>query len=78
MSLPSSSWIARKSKPRWLVINKIDLVTGDQLVAAKDQLLGELDWDGPVYEVSAATGKGTEALGQSVMQYLDGLADPGQ
>ena len=66
------------TKPRWLVINKIDLVTGDQLVAAKDQLLGELDWDGPVYEVSAATGKGTEALGQSVMQYLDGLVDPGQ
>jgi len=66
------------TKPRWLVINKIDLMTGDQLVAAKDQLLGELDWDGPVYEVSAATGKGTEALGQSVMQYLDGLVDPGQ
>jgi len=66
------------TKPRWLVINKIDLMTGDQLVATKDQLLGELDWDGPVYEVSAATGKGTEALGQAVMQYLDGLADPGQ
>jgi GTP-binding protein len=64
------------TKARWLVINKIDLLAGDQLVAAKDQLLGELDWDGPVYEVSAATGKGTEALGQAVMQYLDGLADP--
>ncbi len=66
------------TKPRWLVINKIDLLAGDQLVAVKDQLLGELHWDGPVYEVSAATGEGTEALGQAVMQYLDGLADPGQ
>jgi len=65
------------TKPRWLVINKIDLLAGDQLVAVRDQLLGELDWDGPVYELSAVTGEGTEALGQAVMRYLDGLADPG-
>lgn len=65
------------TKPRWLVINKIDLLAGDQLVAAKNQLLGELDWDGPVYEVSAVTGAGTEALGQALMRYLDGLADTG-
>jgi len=64
------------TKPRWLVINKIDLLAGDQLVAVRDQLLGELDWDGPVYELSAVTGEGTEALGQAVMRYLDGLADP--
>ena len=64
------------TKPRWLVINKIDLLADDQLVAAKEQLLGELDWDGPVYEVSAVTGKGTEALGQAVMQHLDTLTEP--
>ena len=63
------------TKPRWLVINKIDLVTGDQLAAEINRLLGELCWDGPVYEVSAATGKGTEALGQAIMQYLDALAE---
>jgi GTP-binding protein len=63
------------TKARWLVINKIDLMTGDQLVAAKDQLLGELDWDGPVYEVSAVTGEGTEALGQAVVQFLERRAE---
>ena len=63
------------TKPRWLVINKIDLMPGEQLAAAIEQLLGELDWNGPVYEVSAVTGKGTEALGQAVVQFLEKLAE---
>ena len=64
------------TKPRWLVINKIDLLAVDQLAAAKERLLGELGWDGPVYEVSAVSGEGTETLGQAVMQYLDASANP--
>jgi GTP-binding protein len=59
------------AKPRWLVINKIDLLSSDDLAAARKTLLDELQWDGPVYEVSAATGAGTEALGQAVMQALE-------
>ncbi len=62
-------------KPRWLVINKIDLVTAEQLALAKAELLDELGWDGPVFEVSAATGAGTETLGQNVMQFLEQLAE---
>ena len=58
-------------KPRWLVINKIDLLTEDDLVAARERLLEELGWRGPVFEVSAATGKGTEALGQAVIRQLE-------
>jgi len=58
-------------KPRWLVINKIDLLTEDDLVAARERLLEELGWCGPVFEVSAATGKGTEALGQAVIRQLE-------
>ena len=58
-------------KPRWLVINKIDLLGGDELAAAREALLDELSWDGPVFEVSAATGAGTEALGQAVMRALE-------
>ncbi|MBT8093660.1 MAG: GTPase ObgE [Gammaproteobacteria bacterium] len=58
-------------KPRWLVINKIDLLDDDALAVAREALLGELSWDGPVFEVSAATGAGTEALGQAVMRALE-------
>jgi len=58
-------------KPRWLVINKIDLLNDDDRSAARKRLLEDLGWTGPVFEVSAATGQGTEALGQAVMQHLE-------
>lgn len=58
-------------KPRWLVINKTDLLPEDDLEVAKELLLTELDWQGPVFLVSAETGDGTEALGQAVMRRLE-------
>ena len=62
-------------KPRWLVINKIDLLSEEDMAVAREMLLEELEWDGPVFEVSAATGAGTEALGHAVMQALEELED---
>jgi GTP-binding protein len=59
--------------PRWLVINKIDLLAADVQAERKDALLDKLMWEGPVFEVSAATGEGTEALGQAVIRYLEDL-----
>ena len=58
-------------KARWLVINKIDLLPDDNREAAQDRLVSELDWQGPVFRVSAETGEGTEQLGQAVMQWLE-------
>jgi GTP-binding protein len=58
-------------KPRWLVINKTDLLAEDDLAVAREMLLEELGWSGPVFEVSAATGAGTEALGHAVIQALE-------
>jgi GTP-binding protein len=63
------------AKPRWLVINKIDLLDDESLAAAKADLLQKLDWNGPVFEVSAATGEGTEALGHAVMQELETIEE---
>jgi GTP-binding protein len=37
----------------------------------KQDLLEKLDWNGPIFEVSAATGEGTEALGQAIMRELE-------
>jgi len=62
-------------KPRWLVINKIDLLPADELAVAREKLLAALNWSGPVFEVSAATGEGTEALGQAIMRHLEEDAD---
>jgi len=57
--------------PRWLVINKIDLLAADVLAERRGALLEKLAWDGPVFAVSAATGEGTEALGQAIMRELE-------
>jgi GTP-binding protein len=63
-------------KPRWLVINKIDLLAEEDRNRAKQELVGELDWQGPVFEVSAATGEGTEVLAQAVMKELEEQSPP--
>jgi GTP-binding protein len=60
-----------REKPRWLVINKIDLLSPEDLATARQALLAELDWQGPVFEVSAATGAGTEVLAQAIMRELE-------
>jgi len=64
-----SAELARK--PRWLVLNKIDLLDVEALTGAKRHLLERLRWQGPVFEVSAATGQGTRALGQAIMRELE-------
>ncbi len=58
-------------KPRWLVINKIDLLDEASRADAYAALLDDLDWKGPVFEVSAATGEGTEPLAQAIMRELE-------
>ncbi len=62
-------------KTRWLVINKIDLLASDDLAVAREMLLEQLQWDGPVFEVSAVTGAGTDELGNAVMQELERLEE---
>jgi|TARA_B110000858_G_C17766701_1_gene457433 GTP-binding protein len=62
-------------KTRWLVINKIDLLSEEDQAAAREILLEQLQWKGPVFEVSAATGVGTEQLGQAIMLELERIAE---
>ncbi len=63
-------------KPRWLVINKIDLLDDADLAEAREKLMSELSWDGPVFEVSAATGEGTSELAQAIMRELEAEPEP--
>jgi GTP-binding protein len=58
-------------KPRWLVLNKIDLLDDETLALVRQDLLEKLDWKGPVFDVSAATGEGTEELAKAVMRELE-------
>ena len=62
-------------KPRWLVLNKTDLLTDEDVGRVRKDLLDQLGWDGPVFETSAATGDGTEKLGQALMRELEEIAE---
>jgi len=56
-------------KPRWLVLNKLDMVADPQ--AATERLCKLLDWQGPVYGISAMTGDGTQQLVWALQDWLD-------
>lgn len=61
------------TKERWLVFNKVDLLDVDDLSELREQMLKALDWDGPVYSVSALTGMGTDSLCEDLMRHLEQL-----
>ena len=63
-------------KPRWLVLNKTDLMDEAALEEVKQRILAELDWDGPVHTISAITKAGTQQLVYDIMQSIQRDAEP--
>ena len=58
-------------KPRWLVLNKTDLLDEDELKTKHDEIIKRLNWQGPVYSISAISKKGTDKLAFDIMQQLE-------
>lgn len=58
-------------KPRWLVLNKSDLLSDEELKIKQDDIVQRLNWTGPVYTISAIGKKGTEKLAFDIMQQLE-------
>lgn len=56
---------------RWLVLNKIDMLSQEQLEKTKQQLINDYKWNAPLYTISALTGDGCDALCNGIMQWLD-------
>ncbi len=56
-------------KPRWLVLNKVDMVEDAEKVAA--DFVKNYGWDGPVFAISAINGKGCKALTYAIMDHMD-------
>ncbi|WP_299260451.1 Obg family GTPase CgtA [uncultured Kushneria sp.] len=56
--------------PRWLVLNKCDLVDDDTREAMLERIVERLNWDGPIFRISAIAGQGTDALVQAVHRWL--------
>ncbi len=59
------------AKPRWLVLNKADLMFEDEARAAAEQVIAELGWTGPWYLVSALGREGTWPIMKDVMAFFD-------
>jgi len=58
-------------RDRWLVLNKIDQLLDDEREELKQAVIEKLDWQGPVFMISAIDGQGTKELCQAIMRYLD-------
>ncbi len=58
------------AKPRWLVLNKLDMVPADQRAAKVKDFVRRMRYKGPVFEISALTREGCEALVQAVFQHV--------
>jgi GTP-binding protein len=57
-------------KPRWLVLNKLDMIPVDDREALVKDTVKRLRYKGPVFEISALTREGCERLVQTVYQHL--------
>ncbi len=59
------------SRERWLVLNKSDLMPADEHVEHCQAIVEGLQWTGPVYSISAATGVGTQTLAADIMKHIE-------
>ena len=57
-------------KPRWLVMNKTDLMLEDEVDEICERILAETQWDGPAYRISAVTQQGTQELVNDIAEVL--------
>jgi GTP-binding protein len=64
------------AKPRWLVLNKIDMVPAEERAARVREFLRRFRWKGPVFEVSALTREGLEPLIRAVYDHLASTRGP--
>jgi GTP-binding protein len=62
---------ALAEKPRWLVLNKLDLVPEGEREARCKAFARTMRWKGPVFAISAIDGGGCRALVHAVQAWLD-------
>jgi len=62
---------AMLDEPRWLVLNKTDLLPDEEANAVCDDIIERLNWKGPSYRVSAVGKTGTQPLIFDIMTYLE-------
>jgi GTP-binding protein len=59
------------NKPRWLVLNKLDMIAEDERDALRVKFLKNFGWDHPCFSIAAISGEGCQALTYAIMDFLD-------
>lgn len=58
-------------KPRWLLLNKMDMLPADERDQYRQQFLKDFGWDGKCFIISALTGEGCKEVVYAIMEFLD-------
>jgi len=63
------------ARPRWLVLNKRDLMPDEDAERHAHEIVRRLRFGGKSFLISAATGRGTRELSEAVMRFLEERAE---
>ena len=63
-------------KPRWLVLNKIDMIPEDQRDALASEVTRRMRWRGPVFLVSALAREGLKPLLEATWAHVNASRAP--
>lgn len=61
------------ARPRWLLLNKMDLLDDETRAARHQAVVDALDWQGPVYDISAISRTGTDRVCGDLMTCIEQL-----
>jgi GTP-binding protein len=64
------------AKPRWIVLNKLDMIPADERAERVKAFVKRLRWKGPVFQISALTREGCEPLIRAIYDHVAALANP--
>jgi len=60
-------------KPRWLVLNKVDMVPADEREKRVKDFVRRFKYKGPVFQISALTREGCDSLVRAAYDFITGL-----
>ncbi len=62
-------------KPRWLVLNKLDMIQPEDRAKKVLDFVRRYGWKGPVFQISALTRQGCEQLVQTIYQHVAAMQE---
>lgn len=62
-------------KPRWLVLSQLDKLDTEQVATRCDEIVAELNWNGPVYRISSLSKLGLDKLCYDLMTHIEAMRE---